>query len=202
MRGLLILIAALMGLSSGTAEARWGRHHHHFQRIERGLVVEGRWVRQYRPTERVERNNVERGAAQGDPRDIATLVPANWQLQPPDPNWTGRRFLSPDGQSWLAFYASPADKNALNQHLKSVAFVDGEELTFLQRDPDRLVVSGFKGDRSFFRKVALACGGQLWQQVAIEFPTVTKRAFEPLVERLSRALDLTASDCNPVVGRN
>jgi hypothetical protein len=32
--------------------------------------------------------------------------PPTWQLQPPNPGWKGRRFVSPDGNAWLAFWHS------------------------------------------------------------------------------------------------
>jgi hypothetical protein len=120
---------------------------------------------------------------------------------PPDPDWKGNRFVSPSGDAWLAFYARPADKTAHDQHLKSVAFVDGEELTFLRREPDWLEVSGFKGDRNFYRKVVLACGARAWRHVAFEYPAEAKRAFEPLIARMARALDRQVEqNCDAVVG--
>jgi hypothetical protein len=132
---------------------------------------------------------------------IAALIPADWRLQPPDPDWKGNRFVSPSGDAWLAFYARPADKTAHDQHLKSVAFVDGEELTFLRREPDWLEVSGFKGDRNFYRKVVLACGARAWRHVAFEYPAEAKRAFEPLIARMARALDRQVEqNCDAVVG--
>jgi hypothetical protein len=134
---------------------------------------------------------------------IAAPVPADWQLQPPDPDWRGNRFVSPTGHAWLAFYARPADKAPHDQHLKTVAFVEGEEITYLRREPDWLAVSGFKGDRIFYRKVVLACGERTWRHVAFEYPAEAKRAFDRLVTRVARALDRAVDkDCDAVVGSN
>src|SRR6266542_2952592 len=123
-------------------------------------------------------------------------MPPDWQRQPPDPNWHGRRFLSPDGQSWLAAYSSPADRGALAAHLKEVAFVEGEEITYLQGERSWIAVSGFKGDRIFYRKVVLACAGKTWRQIAFEYPAQAKRALDELVSRVSRALEPDANDEN------
>ena len=49
------------------------------------------------------------------------MVPPNWQLQPPDPNWKGKRFLSPDDTSWLAVYSFPAATDASERSLRIVA---------------------------------------------------------------------------------
>src|SRR5687768_10696174 len=56
-------------------------------------------------------------------------VPESWTLQPPDPNWKGKRFVSPDGASWLATYTSPSDPNSINAHMQTVAFAEGETIT-------------------------------------------------------------------------
>ena len=96
--------------------------------------------------------------------------PAGWQLQPEDPNWKGKRYVSPDGAASLALYSALTEQEPIPAHKKSFAFVEGEELTFLQSERDWIVVSGLKGDRMFYRKAALACGGKSWHHVAFEYP--------------------------------
>jgi hypothetical protein len=44
------------------------------------------------------------------------------------------------------------------------------------------------GDRIFYRKAMLACAGLVWHQLAFEYPTADKRAFDQLVTRASYAL--------------
>ena len=39
----------------------------------------------------------------------------------------------------------------------------------------RLVVSGLKGHRIFYRKVALTCDKQMWEHIAFEYSAETKR---------------------------
>jgi hypothetical protein len=143
--------------------------------------------------------------ALGDPdmrddsmRLLARLLPSGWTLQPPDPNWKGHRFVAPGGDAWLALYNSTADKDSLDKHLKTVAFVDGEELMFLQRGRDRLMVAGHKGERNFFRKVVLDCDGRQWQHVAIEYPAEARRAFGRFIPRIAKLLDVSAGQCGPL----
>jgi serine/threonine-protein kinase len=137
---------------------------------------------------------------------IEALIPPDWQLAPQEQNWQGRRFISPEGDAWLALYSSPADAQALDAHLKQVTFVEGEDITYLRRDRDWLVVSGFKGakeERIFYRKVVLACGGNTWRHIAFEYPAEAKRAFDRLVTRVAIAMDRAAkADCNETVGRS
>lgn len=61
------------------------------------------------------------------------------------------------------------------------------------------MVSGFKDDRIFYRKAMLACGNTSWHPIAFEYPAAEKRAFDRLVTRTSRALEIHEYDgCNPV----
>jgi hypothetical protein len=53
-------------------------------------------------------------------------------LQPADPNWHGKRFLSPDGSSWLAVYSFPVASESIAKHMQSVTFAEGETLTYMQ----------------------------------------------------------------------
>jgi hypothetical protein len=134
-------------------------------------------------------------ARRGGESNILALVPRDWRLQPPDSNWQGNRFVAPEGDAWLAFYAREADEPSRDQHLKAVGFVEGEDITYLQREGDWLAVSGLNGekhDRIFYRKVVLSCGGRLWRHFALEHPAAAKRAFEPLVASLSQELDRAA----------
>jgi hypothetical protein len=124
---------------------------------------------------------------------MTELVPRGWQLQPASPAWQGRRYVSPDGKAWIAFYAAGAANDA-GARFKAVAFGDGEEPTYLRGERDRLTVSGLKGDTIFYRKVMLACGGTVWRHVAVEYPAAAKRELDGTIERLSRAFERVADD--------
>ena len=187
MRPLLLILAALtLALSASSADAR--HRHFRFHAWGRapsimiapapyaGAAILGRTARVY---------GRERGRG---------FPPTDWNLQPADPSWHGRRYVSPEGEAWLAFYASPADQEPLAVHLKTVAFVDGEQIHALQGGPDGLIVTGVKGDRMFFRKAQLACRGQQWHHVALEFPAGEQRRYQSLVAEAARALDLADND--------
>src|SRR5262249_54444445 len=70
------------------------------------------------------------GGRGGERPNPADMVPPNWQLQPPDPNWNGKRFLSPDGSSSLAVYAFSTASEPIASHMQSVAFAKDEMPTY------------------------------------------------------------------------
>jgi hypothetical protein len=117
------------------------------------------------------------------------LPPSGWQLQPADPNWQGKRYVSPGGEAWLAFYSSPADLESVSQHLKTVAFVDGEEIVALHSDRNELFVTGTTGVRMFYRKARLACGGRQWHHVALEFPLGDQQNYRMVIAQAAQVLD-------------
>src|SRR4029453_3229017 len=123
MRKVLLVTCVLVLVSAAsTADARHGRRHWHkyyFAAVPYAYEVG-------RPGNNLQRRRFGREAVPyaygfGRPEDNfrgrrqwresvdpAVMVPPNWQLQPPDPNWGGKRFLSPDGSSWLAVYIGRA----------------------------------------------------------------------------------------------
>ena len=133
-------------------------------------------------------------------RNPAELAPAGWQLQPPDPNWTGRRFVSPDATAWLAIYTVPVGERTLAAHMQAFAFVDGEEITYLRGERTWIAVSGHKGDRVFYRKAVLACAGKRWNHIALEYPATLKRSMDEYVNRAAEAVHDSQNDgCDAAV---
>jgi hypothetical protein len=124
----------------------------------------------------------------------ATVVPADWRELPPDERWRGTRFVSPDGSSWLAVYAAPKI-GSIQAHMDATIRVDGETITYLVRRPGWLVVSGHKGDRIFYRKAILGCGGTVWHHIALEYPVGMQRSYDPLVSVVSRSLEPGPNAC-------
>jgi hypothetical protein len=191
MRKFVVILAALM-LVATAADARHRRHGWYRlenSRLESGLVSYDR-----------------RGAADSHRYDrrrprIAELIPRDWRREEPDADQSGSHFVSPAGDAWLAFYATPADQNAAKPHWKGVAFADGEELNFLQREYNWVAVSGFRGERMFYRKAVLACGGREWRHIAVEHPAIAKRDFDALITEMARALDRAIDEnCDTTVG--
>jgi serine/threonine-protein kinase len=175
----IMLIALILAFTAESADAR-RRHHRYYMRHAPVMMV---------MPDGAEFARGKRGRIESP----AQLVPRDWQLQPPDPNWQGRRYVAPDGGAWLALYSGKATNDA-TARFKAVAFADGEEVTYLRGERDRLTVSGHKGDRIFYRKVMLACDGTTWRHVALEYPAEAKTKFDRYVERVSRGFERIAED--------
>ena len=124
----------------------------------------------------------------------ADIVPPDWQMQPPDPNWKGKRFLSPDGSSWFAAYSFPTATEPIATHMQSITFAEGETLTYLRGERDWIAVSGTKDDKVFYRKAVIACGGKVWHHIAFEYPVERKRTMDPFVSRAATIIDLAEND--------
>jgi hypothetical protein len=120
--------------------------------------------------------------------------PPDWQLQPVDSEHNGRRYRSPDGAASLVFFASPATRESPSEHLKSIAFVDGEDVLRLTGTQGELVVTGTKNDRMSVRKARLACGGHDWHHVVVDFPISAQREYTRVADQALRALDLADDD--------
>lgn len=184
MRKALLAGCALV-VAASTAEARhwrWHWHGHHFGSAP--------YAYGFAPTG----DNLQRRWSWRESGSAADMVPPNWQLQPPDPNWKGKRFLSPDGTSWLAVYSFPTTTEPIAKHMQSVAFAEGETLTYLRGEHDWIAVSGTKDDTIFYRKATIACGGKVWHHIAFEYPVERKRVMDPFVIRAATIIDQAEND--------
>jgi serine/threonine-protein kinase len=122
------------------------------------------------------------------------LVPTDWRKQAADANQGEHRFVSPEGDAWLALSGRPAEEQSPDEYLRSFAFVDGEDVTYLRRERDLLVSFGFKDDkheRKFYRKVILSCDGHRWRHLTVEYPVTTRSPVEQLIDDLSEVMDFT-----------
>ena len=117
-----------------------------------------------------------------------SIVPSNWHLLPEDEESHERRFMSPSGDAWLSLYAEPPGSESIEAHLEDVRRGEHERITYERAGRTWIVVSGYKGDRIFYRKAMLACGGRSWHHLAFEYPAEQKRAFDEFVTRASYAL--------------
>ena len=123
----------------------------------------------------------------GSESDYLSIVPRDWTLLPETPERHERRFVSPSGDAWLALYARPPTHD-IKSHLEGVRNHEYERITYERRGQAWIVVSGYKGDRIFYRKAMLACGGRSWHHLAFEYPAEQKGAFDEFVTRASYAL--------------
>ncbi len=115
-------------------------------------------------------------------------VPAGWRMGEAPENDDGRAFSSPDGSARIivsgSFVVLPMEEE-FALRLKPDA---GETVEYKQRGRDWLVVSGHKGDRIFYRKSVLSCGGTVWNSVSLDYPAARKAAFDSIVARVSGSL--------------
>ena len=200
MRSVLVVLIVL-AFSIASADARRRGHRHHYRYDPQVYVVPqerpGAMTPEM-PDRRLPRLRSGAATSPGAPQQTfyrpGELVPPNWQLQPPDPNWNGKRFVSPDGAAWFATYATPAEQEPIAAHMKAIAFVEGEEITYLRGERGAIVVSGLKADRIFYRKAVLACGGKVWRHVAFEYPADLKRNMDRFVTRAADAVDQAVND--------
>jgi hypothetical protein len=177
----IIMACLILALGSAAADAR--RYHYH--RHGWGHVARSWGAPAYMKPPSLSR----RGAA----RNYARIPPPDWQLQPADPNWSGRRYVSPEGDAWLAFYATPTSQDNFAEHVKTVAFAEGEEVLNLNADRRGVLVSGTKGERMFVRQARLACDDRTWHHIALEFPAGAQRAYANVI---TAAMSVLASSDN------
>lgn len=179
---------ALMILTIGSVHAEAGhRHRHHGRSVQPYLIeqVPGA-TRDSRPMVGNTRSQTARGS---DDDDVASWLPPGWQLQPTDPNWKGRRYVSPNGFEKVSIFSSQVSEEPVSAQMKEIAFVQGEQISYLRGERHWIVVSGVRDGRVFYRKAALACGGRSWHQIEFEYPFEEKRKLDSLVSQFSRRLD-------------
>ena len=198
MRAILIAVL-LLCFAVDAADARKRRHHRYYNH---GVVVvpydaRGAFDRRLGADPRALRGMPR--AVRGGALTLADVVPSGWQLQPPDPNWTGKQFISPDGSAWFAAYSIAADGKAISEHMKTIAFVDGETITHLQGERTWVAVSGFKDSRIFYRKAMLACAGKTWRNIAFEYPAELKGRMDQFVILAGQILVASQADCEETV---
>ncbi len=194
------LMALVLLLSTQAADARHYRYRY--------------WHRDYEPRPGSQTGVLplpEQGPNAASPRSqhAETRIlgrpfpPREWRLQPVNADQKGRRYLSPDGAASLAFDATPASSDTASGHLKTFAFVDGEQLLTIVGNQSELQVTGTKDHRTFIRKARLACGGREWHQVMLEFPAGAQREYAPIGEQAVRALDIADNDgCAAPIAKN
>jgi len=184
-----LLLALIFVLGVDQADAR--RRHHRSHGLERPSTESIEAA----PNDLRERRQRPSRA----PPTIAALVPNDWQPAPEDPNWNGKRFVSPDGFSWLAIYRASAEDESIPDHMRSIIFAKDETITYLRGERTWVAVSGFKASRIFYRKAMIACAGKTWHHVAFEYPAELKSKMDALVAAAAQALENTLSNCEQSV---
>jgi serine/threonine-protein kinase len=194
-KALTVLIIVGCGITA--ADARGGHHHgRHAYRYWQALP-DDETPRAEKPSTR--RTGRDRLAVVAPPDhlsaqksiDASQIVPRDWKLEPPDPSRNGQRFVSPDGTAWFEWFRVAATDKSIAAHMKGVAFGDGEEITQVRGERNWIAVSGFRGDRIFYREALLACAGDRWHHIAFEYPSYVKGNMTDFVRRAAEAVETT-----------
>lgn len=116
-------------------------------------------------------------------------VPRDWTMGEAPANDDGRVFTAPDGSATIAVHGSLHVFDSIDEAMKIYeTSKDGETITYKQRGPRTITVSGTKGERIFYRRAILSCRDRVWNGVAIEYPAARKRAYDALVTRVATSL--------------
>ena len=162
-------------------------------RVTCWIVIVPLWLAAISPAATRPYVSDQRHHQQGRP-EATQIVPPDWRSQPQDRRLGGRHYISPDGQSRFAAYATPVRQEPVTSHMDAFASGEDERVTYRRRERDWLAVSGFKGDRIFYRKAILACGGKVWHHIEFEYPASRKREMDAFVIRASHAIDQAEND--------
>ena len=130
-------------------------------------------------------------SAQRRPR----LVPQGWIQESADTQTKTRRFVSPDGRSWLMTKQSSANRSSLSRDLEELAHRDGEQVTYHRRGATWIAVSGYRDNQIFYRKTNLACGGTRWHHIELQYPREEKKRLDATVTSIARGMTLYHDDC-------
>ena len=118
---------------------------------------------------------------------VSAEVPVDWRMGPPPENDDGRVFASPEGDAEIIVSGSHV-LEPLDQEFARMLAPDGATVEYKSRGRDRVVVSGRKGARIYYRKALLSCGATVWNSVYLEYPAARKAAFDPIVAHVAASL--------------
>ncbi len=115
-------------------------------------------------------------------------IPAGWRMGEAPANDDGRVFTSPDGRATITVSGS-LDVLPRFQEIEIMTQPNaGETIDYKRQGRDWIVVSGRKGDRIFYKRSLLSCGGTVWNTVYLDYPAAEKAAFDPIVGHVAGSL--------------
>jgi hypothetical protein len=95
-----------------------------------------------------------------------SLVPAGW-IMASSVDELGKKFVSPDGRSWMTAKSSSARRNALDEDMDHIARGQNETVTYHRSGKSWIAVSGYRSGNIFYRKSNLACNGTRWHHISL-----------------------------------
>jgi len=122
-------------------------------------------------------------------------IPAAAQAAPPPivpPGWVAEhvpgdrmiiRYVSPDRHAALTLRDMPSERE-----VSGLLHRPDESVTYRQRGRSWTVVSGYRGDQIYYRRANLACGGERWHLIELNYPAADKRRMDATVTYISHHL--------------
>jgi hypothetical protein len=129
------------------------------------------------------------GLAPLDASARAPMLPADWTPLPRQSPEEPLRYRSPDGTASLSLFATPYDGR------QPLAARPGERVTYKRTTSRFVAVSGYRGDRIFYRKSNVACRGSRWHHIVLEYDARDKRKMDALVTRIAHGMNRYDRDC-------
>jgi hypothetical protein len=122
------------------------------------------------------------------------LVPPGWSTQQVEGRNDVIRYVSPDGAAVLTLHDLPRQGLSLREELADASGQSGE-ITYRRVADSWFVISGYRGERIFYTRVELACGGRRWHMAELTYPKEQKRKLDAAVTHASRTLRNYRSVC-------
>jgi hypothetical protein len=111
------------------------------------------------------------------------IVPPGWTTERVPGDRMIIRYVSPDGRAVLTLRDMPSSQPA-----SRILYRGGESVTYRQRGRSWTVVSGYRGDQIYYRRANLACGGDRWHLIELNYPAADKRRMDATVTYISHHL--------------
>jgi hypothetical protein len=100
-----------------------------------------------------------------------------WSLSSSNAQAKTRQFRSPDGRGRLITSQTHTSSDRKSD-MDRIAYHDGERVTYQRRGRTWIAVSGYRGDRIFYRKSNLACHGTRWHNIEFVYPATDKQRMD------------------------
>jgi hypothetical protein len=123
------------------------------------------------------------------------LVPDGWYAVQSFQDGSTRRYVSPDGRSFLTFGEADAGLHDVAAEKDKIARQPGETITYEKSERSWIVVSGYRNDEIFYRRANLACGGTRWHLIEFKYPRQDKRRMDAIVTKISQRLSQFHNVC-------
>lgn len=126
----------------------------------------------------------------------AIEYPANlFRMLPPPENDDGRKFVARHGEAEFAVFGSHNifEKTIAELMDDDVAAATDDRVTYRRKGEDWYVLSGYRGDRVFYRKVILSEGGGVIHTFEITYPKAAKAIFDAITARMAKSLQASSA---------